>query len=147
MISFNALIEGTYPDDLMRFHFKIARLDVPTGITLVNDGVYQYHLNGMTTDFRDLYVRQRASGEKDVEHKVDSLVFCEGIVLPYRGGNTNVLDRPRSILLDDGRFFTSMENDREYLRFVREIIKVGKEVFSNHELSGLYKRIVLEQAV
>ena len=145
MASFNALIEGTYPDDWGAFHYKIAQLDVPKGINVVNDRSYRYLLYGMTRDFRDFYVYQRAFGEIDAEHEVDSLVFRDGIVLPFKGGNPNVLDRPRSILLDDGRFFTSMMWDK-YICFIREILKTGKEVFSNPELSRLYERVVLKQS-
>src|SRR3989344_3570901 len=85
---------------------------------------------------------------KLVAFEILHLSHLNGLVLPYVGGNGfHILERPRSIILEDGRLFSSL-CDLTYLRILKgEIGDIAKQTFSNSGLDELYKRIVLRQTV
>jgi len=45
---FNAVIEGAYHDLWTDLNYKIAQLEVPEEVSVLNDGTYRYLLYGKT---------------------------------------------------------------------------------------------------
>ncbi len=136
--AFNAVIEGTEADDWRNFNFKITRLDIPENATVIDDRVYRYTLYGRTTDFKSIELAKKQ--QAGLETKVDFLGFCEGATLPYHGGIfPNVLGRPRTVVLQDGRVFTEMGDD-EYRKALPEIVKVAGEIFNDERAKNVYER-------
>jgi len=102
---FNAVIEGTFHDEWTRFNYKIVQIDVPVRTSVINDVTYKYGLAAVarTKDFQSVIETSEIAEEREV--KIDSLGFCNGVVLPYRGGIPNLLERPRTVFMRDGRIF------------------------------------------
>jgi hypothetical protein len=129
---FNAVIEGTFHDDWRNFHYKLARLDVPTGTTVINDGVYKYRFHLTSSDGR-IIDRTRPPGS--VEATTDFLGFCPGVVLPYRGGTfSNHLERPRTVIMGDGRMFIEREMGKDV-----DYVKVAEEVAIRQAMEILFR--------
>ena len=148
MSSFNALIEGNQNNQWEVMRYKLVALEIPQNVALLEDGVYRYGLKSTTRDFRHFEDINPSFGDEVSSFEILSLSHLNGLVLPYVGGNGfHILERPRSILLEDGRLFSSL-CDLTYLRILKgEIGDIAKQTFSNSGLDELYKRIVLRQTV
>jgi len=125
---FNAVIEGAYHDLWTDLNYKIAQLEVPEEVSVLNDSTYRYLLYGKTDDFENIKTDSNADG---LERKIDFLGFCEGVVLPYMGGIPNLLERPRAVCLRDGRIFVDehMLTNSAYLKAIPSIVKAAGELF------------------
>ena len=143
---FNAVIEGTYFDNWYSFNYKIALLEIPAETSVLDDNIYKYKRYGKTNDFQNIQEVDRESN--NLETKIGFLGFCDGIVLPYIGGIPNVLERPRTVCLRDGRIFIEdhMLTDKAYIDRISLIVKSIGEIFSDKELPkeilGLYNKLV-----
>ena len=140
---FNAVVEGTYHDQWITLNFKITRIEIPENTAVLNDGVYKYRLHGRTDDFEHV---QRVNGESgDLEAKINFLGLYEGFVLPYKGGILNILERPRTVCMRDGRVYIDedMAIDKFYLSAVPSIVKAAGEMFGKEALSELYKQVTI----
>ncbi|PIN81279.1 hypothetical protein COV11_02265 [Candidatus Woesearchaeota archaeon CG10_big_fil_rev_8_21_14_0_10_30_7] len=139
--SFNAVVEGTAQDDWMTLNYKLTRIEVPENVVVLNDGVYKYKLHGRTEDFENVQVTNAEAG--DLEAKINFLGFCEGVVLPYCGGISNFLQRPRAICMRDGRVYIdeNMATDDSYVNAVSLVVKTAGEIFSEQKLSKLYSQV------
>jgi len=138
---FNAVVEGTYHDDWRNLNYKIAQIVVPEDTAVLNDGKYKYKLHGRTDDFENI---QRVNGEAgDLEAKIDFLGFCEGVVLPYKGGIPNILERPRAVCMRDGRIYVDehMVTDESYVNAVSSVVKTAGEIFGEKKFSELYNQV------
>ena len=138
---FNAVIEGTYHDDWSNLNYKIIQLDIPENIAILCDGTYKYKLYGRTQDFADVTKVNGAAG--DLETKIDFLGFCEGVVFPYGRGIPNILERPRTVCMRDGRIFIDdqMITDQTYLDTVLAVVKTAGKIFSDKRFSELYEEV------
>jgi len=149
---FNAIIEGTYADEWRRHNLKITLLDIPKNTISLNDETYMYHLYGRTEDFKSIQrgVLEDGSSERDIVRKnIESLSWCPGIVLPYRGGIPNILERPRAVFMEDGRIFVegNMVKDGLYLESLNKLVLQAGEIFGHkaeilRHLNGTHQRLV-----
>ncbi len=138
---FNAVVEGTYHDDWRNLNYKITQIEVPEDTAVLNDGTYKYKLHGRTEDSENI---QRANGEAgNLEAKIEFIGFCEGIVLPYRGGIPNILERPRAVCMRDGRIYVEehMATDESYVNAVSSVVKTAGEIFGKKKFSELYDQV------
>lgn len=87
-----AVIEGTFHDEVCKYHLKLASLIIPEGVSVVNDGIYSYRIFGKATDFKNIK-EVKYEGSKQTEIK--PLIFAGGAVL----------EKPRMLCLEDGRIF------------------------------------------
>lgn len=141
--SFNTLIEGTYHDEWSFFHYKMANLEIKEDIIIINDGIYKYFLYAKRKDYRKL---DKKVSKENIEQKLNFLGFCDGLVLPVSGQLPNFLERPRTLILRDGRVFIDdhMMDDQNYLKALEDIAKKrAKEIFSNTKYESLYQELVI----
>lgn len=138
---FNALVEGTYHDNWKNLNYKLVQINVSEDVAVLNDGIYKYKLHGRTDNFKKI---ERTNGETgDLETKIDFLGFCEGVVLPYRGGIPSFLERPRAVCMRDGRVYIDehMVTDRLYMDAIPSVIKLAGEIFEEKKFSELYGQV------
>lgn len=135
---FNAVIEGTYYDDWTNLNYKIAQLQIPEHVTVLNDGHDTYNLFGETSDFQTFKTVGETVG---LEAVIDFLGHCEGVVLPYRGGFP-FIDRPRTVCMRNGRIYVekTMAASEAYLKMIPSILKTADEIFRDKKLSELYEK-------
>lgn len=140
---FNSVIEGTYHDEWFLFHYKLANLSIPKNVSLINDGTNKYSFFGKTEDFISVDQNKKTDS---LEIEVDSLSFGPGIVLPFRGGIPNILDRPRTISLRDGRIFVDehMIIDEKYVKAIPEILQTANKLFTDKQTNENYKKIMAQ---
>jgi len=139
---FNVVIEGTSQDEWGRLNYKVMELEVPEKTTTVYDGSYHYVLFGRTRDFQT--IERITSQPESLETKTERLSSCQGVALPYHGGSfPNVLERPRTLCLNDGRVYVDkgMLKDTQYVGAVSEIIKTAGELFQDKEAAKLYRKV------
>ncbi|MEA2003645.1 MAG: hypothetical protein U9O53_01655 [archaeon] len=126
-------------------NYKITSLEVPEETEIINDGSYRYLLYGTTDDFYSFKLADRSYGagqeKSDAEMEAESLSLSKGIVLPYRGSVSIVLDRSRAVCTKDGRIFVEegMINDKKYLDAIGLLIEDVRETFEDPKLVELYK--------
>lgn len=134
----NTVIEGTFQDEWYSLHYKIALLNIPEDVSVLDEGEYKnkYRLYGRTEDFKN--IQQVMVEEKNgSELKLDcGLWVCSGVVLPYVGGIPGILDRPRTVCTRDGRIFIEedMIKNSIYLNVLPEILSIAGELFKKKEL-------------
>jgi hypothetical protein len=136
---FNAVIEGGFHDDWCTLHYKILALNVDAESS-IGDGVYHYPLYGKTQDFASLEL-----AASQVRMKIPFLAFHKGVLLPYRGGPFPfLLERPRSVFLDDGRVFVEerMLPDSNYMSVLPKAMGDAKTLFENEQLHALFQTVV-----
>lgn len=137
---FDAVIEGTWHDEWRRSHYKVARLEIPEKISVVNDGEYTYGFYGITEDFQHIVKIEKRNG---LEFKLAPLNFCPGRVLSGNGGSfPNVLERPRLICVMDGRIFLDNKlsnRNEDYISAIPDIIKIAGEVFKREDIRKTYR--------
>jgi hypothetical protein len=143
IVGFNSVIEGSYHDEWTTLNYKLADLNLQEDDAIINDGTYKYLFFGRTADFKSVD-RILPLPENCLEIKIDSLSFGSGIVLPFRGGIPNILERPRAISFKDGRIFieSNMISDARYLKAIPEILKTASELFANKQINETYRQLM-----
>ena len=129
-LRFNAVIEGTYQDEWGRSYYQTGKLDIPQNVSVIDDGSYRYSFHGTTTDFNKVNESSCPSG---IESKVESL----GMMY-----NQFSLERPRAVILRDGRVFVDKEITLEgYIEAVNEgnIIRTAGNLFNESIISKVVK--------
>ena len=140
---FNAVIEGTYHDEWTTLNYKLTNLTIPENVGIIKDGTYKYDFFGKTQDFNSIARGQQVGS---LEIKIGSLSFGSGIVLPFRGGIPNILERPRAISFKDGRIFIEehMVADEKYAGTVQQILQTARRLFEDRETNENYKKIMAQ---
>ncbi|TRZ54135.1 hypothetical protein D4Q76_03040 [archaeon] len=87
-----AVIEGTFHDEVCKYHLKLASLIIPEGVSVVDDGVYKYRILGRAADFKEI---KEVKYEGDKQTNIKPLIFA---------GNA-VLEKPRMFCLETGEIF------------------------------------------
>ncbi|MEK6926781.1 MAG: hypothetical protein AABW50_05900 [Nanoarchaeota archaeon] len=139
----NAVIEGTDHESWSDLQYMALPLKISKDVSLINDGNYRFLFYGKANDFENV---DRVDDKSRLEVKIDSLFFPnECIAIDENGkavyGNNSdsfeidataiALERPRSIVLKDGRIFIEedMLKKDSYLKVVPSIIKMSKKIF------------------
>ncbi|MBI2451512.1 hypothetical protein HYV50_00365 [Candidatus Pacearchaeota archaeon] len=139
--SFNVVIEETYHDEWRRLNYKLANLEIPQNAVQIADGAYNYGFYGKTKDFKKVDKVK----EESLEFKVHGFIgFCDGIVLPFRGGIPNILERPRTLVFRDGRIFIEkgMMNDSKYMDMLESILDKAKKCCESQEINESYQKVM-----
>lgn len=139
---FNAVIEGSYLDELRNHSFKLIELLVPKDCKMINDLMNRYVLYGLAAnDFQSI---KRTNGASGLETTVDVLSTCSGIVVPQRYENPHVLDVPRVICTKDRRLFVSekMLANEDYMMSLQETLTSAGRIFSDPSLARAYERLI-----
>lgn len=74
------------------------------------------------------------------------LGFCDGLILPPSGIFPNFLERPRALILRDGRIFIDdhMINDQRYVEALEKIaLENAGLIFSDPKYESLYQELVV----
>jgi hypothetical protein len=139
---FNAVIEGTYHGELRNLNYKLVQLQIPEDAAILNDGIYRYKLHGKTEDFES--IQKVNDGVGGLEVTIDFLGFCEGVVLPYKGGILKILEIPRTVCMRDGKVFIGehMSMDKTYLDVFSSIVKTAGEIFRDKRFIELYNNLL-----
>ena len=139
---FNSVIEGA-TDVLAECCYKIAFLNMRPKTNVLFDGLYKYVLYGKTKDFKGI---QKEIKIRCLETKIDSLVVCQGIVLKDPGVFERILERPRTVCMDDGRIFIEEEmlNDKNYKKIIPGIINIAGGIFKDKRFYDVYSKRVSE---
>jgi len=87
-----AVIEGTFHDEVCKYHLKLASLLIPEGVSVVDDGVYKYRILGRAADFKEI---KEVKYEGDKQTNIKPLIFA----------GSAVVEKPRMFCLGDGRIF------------------------------------------
>ncbi len=152
----DAVIEGSFHDDWRHSYIKLARLNIPDESTVLNAGDYRFRLYGRTEDFENF---SPVEGIENRVAEIESIPFCEGLVLDYGGGGIGigsfpqhiakrVLESPRSICLNDGRIFLgrSFVDDESYKEMVLpKLLSAAHRVFRERYFIMPYQTAVEEQ--
>ena len=129
-MGFNAVVEGTFHDEWCRSHYQTGKLNIPKNVSVIDDGTYKYSFHGTTTDFQKVKESTCPGG---IEVKVES------INMMY---NLFSIERPRAIMLRDGRVFVDKDFTLEgYIEAVNEgnIIKTAGKLFNESLTSKIIK--------
>lgn len=140
--SFDAVIEGTYHDEWNTLNYKLARLNVPSNVGTLKTGGYVFPLYGVAENFQNV---KKTTSSSPVEINIDSLEMCNGVTLPYQGGErSQFIERPRSVYLIDGRIFIekNMRYEPGYLDAVPKIVENSGKLFRNEGYRKLFTQVV-----
>ena len=113
---FNAVAEGSFHDVWLEDYFKLLFLNIPEGVGILDDGIYEYFL----VDFEN---RKTCRGKRQNVGSPVSLM--PGVVRPEHDKRlVFLLERPRTIVLKDKRIFVerNMLDDGEYAGRIKEIV-------------------------
>ncbi|MFH0831245.1 MAG: hypothetical protein V1886_00025 [archaeon] len=110
----NAIVEGTYRDEWHRLRFLTTRLNIDKETSVLGEYSYTYQLYGRTKDFEEI----QTGKEYGKQQQIGSFVFR--------------MERPRTIVLKDGRVFVDevMMKEQGYVNnCVPIILKQAKNIF------------------
>lgn len=168
---FDAVVEGCYPEDWSDY-YKILKLELPKkshykgiwrSLAYLEDHDFKYELFGYTDGYEIIERIDRVNG--DLKAEIDSISDWDGLVYSTEGllvtsengsdGEEPVqeLDKPRSIILDDGRIYLnrSMLSNNAYIRHLAgftpessRILKSAKMLFDDEEVGVKFREEILE---
>ena len=81
----------------------------------------------------------------DLETRTEPLGLSVGVdVLYYGGVLLNIIERPRTVCMRDGRVFisTDMIKDEAYLGVLPSILEKAEEIFGDERFSELYAKVI-----
>ncbi len=136
-LNFNAVIEGSFQEGWKTLYYKLARLEVPQDVSVLNDKTYRYQLYGKTEDFNGISI---AVGN-GLEAKVPDLADCHGIVLSNESDIEFMLERPRAVCMRDGRIFVdiNMMEDAQYMDAMFDVVRNAGRIFQSGEYLKTYR--------